>query len=87
MSDIWIAYDGQIITGIVRGVRDNILNLFVKHDYSNQGIGTALVNVFEEKCLQEGFPAVRLSSTVEAVTFYEALGYKNNGCKNGKVFR
>lgn len=76
MSDIWIAYEGQVITGIVRGVRDNILNLFVKHEYSNQGIGTALVNVFERKCLQEGYPAVRLSSTVEAVTFYEALGYK-----------
>jgi len=76
MSDIWIAYDGEEITGIVRGVRDNVLNLFVKSEYSRRGIGTALLNVFEDKCLSEGFPAVRLSSTIEAVTFYEGLGYK-----------
>lgn len=76
MSDIWIAYDGNQIAGIVRGSRDNILNLFVKESYSRCGIGTELVKVFEEKCKLEGFPNVRLSSTVEAVTFYEGLGYK-----------
>lgn len=76
MSDIWVAYEADQITGIVRGVRDNVLNLFVKHEFSNKGIGTALLNVFEDKCLAEGFPAVRLSSTIEAVTFYENLGYK-----------
>lgn len=76
MSDIWIAYDDAAIAGIVRGTRDNILNLFVKQEYARCGLGTQLVNEFEKKCKLEGFPNVRLSSTVEAVTFYEALGYK-----------
>jgi GNAT superfamily N-acetyltransferase len=76
VSDIWIAYDGDEIAGIVRGTRDNILNLFVKQEHSRSGIGTKLVKVFEDKCKMEGFSNVRLSSTVEAITFYEALGYK-----------
>lgn len=75
-SDIWIAYDADEITGIIRGVRDNVLNLFVKNEHSRKGIGTALLNIYEEKCLSEGFAAVRLSSTIEAITFYENYGYK-----------
>lgn len=76
MSDIWIAYDQGEIAGIVRGTRDNILNLFVKSDYARCGIGTKLVDMFEAKCIQEGYSSVRLSSTVEAITFYEQLGFK-----------
>jgi GNAT superfamily N-acetyltransferase len=76
MSEIWIAYNGDEIAGIVRGTRDNILNLFVKDEYSRCGIGTKLVEKFEEYCLMQGFSNVRLSSTVEAITFYETLGYK-----------
>ncbi|MBN2796694.1 MAG: GNAT family N-acetyltransferase [Clostridia bacterium] len=76
MSDIWIAYCDDEIAGIVRGTHDNILNLFVKEEYARCGIGTKLVEVFEEKCRLEGYPSVRLSSTVEAITFYEGLGFK-----------
>lgn len=76
LSDIWIAYDDLKIIGIIRGSRDNILNLFVENDYTRRGIGTRLVNIFEEKCNRDGFPYVRLSSTVEAIEFYETLGFK-----------
>lgn len=76
MSDIWIAYDGDQIVGIVRGNKDNILNLFVRESHTRNGIGKELVEMFEQKCKIEGFPYVRLSSTVEAVGFYENLGYK-----------
>lgn len=76
LSDIWIAYDQNKIVGIVRGSKDNILNLFVEDQYARHGIGSQLVKKFEEKCLVEGFSYVRLSSTVEAVGFYENLGYK-----------
>lgn len=76
MSDIWIAYQNEEIIGIVRGSKDNILNLFVKEDHKRRGVGSELVKLFEDKCKIEGFPYVRLSSTVEAVGFYEALGYK-----------
>lgn len=76
MSDIWIAYDADEIVGIVRGTRDNILNLFVVDEYARTGIGSMLVEKFEEKCRYQGFSNVRLSSTVEAIGFYEQLGYK-----------
>ena len=76
MSDIWVAYKDGAIVGIVRGTRDNILNLFVKEEFSGHGIGSQLVQIFEEKCKTEGFPHVRLSSTVDAIGFYETLGYK-----------
>ena len=76
MSDIWIAYDDVEITGIIRGTRDNILNLFVEEKYSRKGIGTELVQLFEDKCRLQGFSHMRLSSTVEAIEFYEALGFK-----------
>lgn len=76
MSDIWIAYEDNEIIGIVRGSKDNILNLFVKDNHSRRGVGSQLVKMFENKCKIEGFPYVRLSSTVEAIGFYENLGYK-----------
>ncbi|MCH4888319.1 GNAT family N-acetyltransferase [Acidaminobacter sp. JC074] len=76
MSDIWIAYDCDEIVGVVRGSKDNILNLFVLEEHTRNGIGRELVKLFEDKCKMEGFPYVRLSSTVEAVGFYESLGYK-----------
>lgn len=75
-SDIWIAYDDAKIIGIIRGSRDIILNLFVEDDYTRKGVGTELVQIFEEKCKVEGFINVRLSSAVEAIEFYETIGYK-----------
>lgn len=76
MSDIWLAYEEDKIVGVVRGNRDNILNLFVLDEYSRKGVGRALVSTFEEKCALNGFSNVRLSSSLEAIGFYEQLGYK-----------
>ncbi len=76
MSDIWLAYDEEDMIGVVRGSKDNIYNLFVKEAYTNQGIGRNLVCRFEEKCRDEGYDRIRLSSTVDAVGFYELIGFK-----------
>ncbi len=76
MSDIWIAYEEDEIIGIIRGTRDNILNLYVEDKYTHKGIGRELVTLFEQKVKNEGFSQIRLSSTLDAIGFYEILGFK-----------
>lgn len=76
MSNIWISYDNDKITGIVRGTRDNILNLYVKDEYTGSGIGSELLKTYEDSCKENGYTHIRLSSTIEAVEFYEYAGFK-----------
>lgn len=46
--------------------------------YARRGIGTALVRWALNRCEAEGFPAY-VESTVEAVAFYERLGFEFAG--------
>ncbi len=49
--------------------------LFVAPEFGRQGIGRALLTLLEQIARQAGLPALGLSSSLNAVPFYQAAGY------------
>lgn len=78
--------DGEIV-GVLRGRRERLASLFVRGDYHRQGIGRRLVEHFERQSIAQGVAVIRLASTLYAVPFYLALGYKRStGVRAGWSF-
>jgi len=75
---VFVAMDGGELVGILRGRPDKLQSLFVRPDHHREGIGRLLVQAFEQECLQQGSTAVKLMSTLYAVPFYQAQGYKRS---------
>jgi GNAT superfamily N-acetyltransferase len=67
--------DGEIV-GVLRGRAAKLQSLFVRGDRHRQGIGRRLVARFEQLCLADGARTIKVQSTLYAVPFYTALGYK-----------
>ena len=79
----FVALAGSRVVGVVRGIENRLINLFVDGDYHRQGIATRLVHRFEKACLQAGFSDIVLRSSLYATPFYESLGYKKTtGVRN-----
>ncbi|MFN2188828.1 MAG: GNAT family N-acetyltransferase [Candidatus Promineifilaceae bacterium] len=84
---VLVAEDGEEIIGVLRGRKERLGSLFVRKDYHRQGVGRSLVQQFERKCIENGSTIIRVASTLFAVPFYEALGYKKStGVRNGWSF-
>ena len=78
--------EGQIVA-VLRGRRERLASLFVRGDRHRQGIGRSLVARFEQESLARGVGVVRVASTLHAVPFYLALGYKRStGLRSGWSF-
>jgi predicted N-acetyltransferase YhbS len=69
--------DGKIV-GVLRGRKDKLQSLFVRGDVHRQGIGRNLVDRFEQECAKQGSEKIILMSTLYAVPFYQAMGYKKS---------
>ncbi|PKO12897.1 MAG: hypothetical protein CVU39_21555 [Chloroflexi bacterium HGW-Chloroflexi-10] len=69
--------DGQVV-GILRGRSDKLQSLFVREDYHRRGVGRQLVEYFEQECLRHGGRKIKIMSTLFAVPFYTAMGYKRS---------
>jgi predicted N-acetyltransferase YhbS len=69
--------DGEVV-GILRGRKDKLQSLFVRGDVHRQGIGRRLVHRFEQECEKQGSEKIILMSTLFAVPFYQAMGYKKS---------
>ncbi len=69
--------DGEIV-GVLRGRTDKLQSLFVRGDLHRQGIGRRLVERFEHECIGQGAVEIKLMSTLYAVPFYQAMGYKKS---------
>ena len=79
-------HDGQIV-GVLRGRADKLQSLFVRADFQRRGIGRRLVDRFEQECIRQGAETVRLMSTLYAIPFYQAVGYrKSTGVRRMKSF-
>ena len=82
-----MAEDGGEIVGVLRGRPDRLASLFVRGDHHRQGVGRGLVERFESECLQHGATVIRVASTLYAVPFYLAMGYKRStGIRTGWSF-
>ncbi|MFC6731154.1 MULTISPECIES: GNAT family N-acetyltransferase [unclassified Haladaptatus] len=53
--------------------------VYVHGDYLRRGVGNALLARLETLAREAGFDAVTLSASLNAVPFYEAKGYRDEG--------
>ena len=79
----FVALAGSRVVGMVRGIENHLINLFVEADYHRQGIGTRLVQRFEKACYKAGFREIVLRASLFATPFYESVGYgKTTGVRS-----
>jgi GNAT superfamily N-acetyltransferase len=84
---VFIAEDADQIVGVIRCKPGRLQSLFVRGDHHHQGIGCRLVEQCEQWCKSHGSVDIRLASTLYAVPFYTALGYKKStGVRAGWSF-
>lgn len=84
---VFVAEDEGEIVGVLRGRRERLASLFVRGDRHRQGIGRRLVEAFEQASIGEDVTVIRLASTLYAIPFYTALGYRRTtGVRNGWSF-
>jgi len=75
------------IVGILRGRPGRLHSLFVHEEFHRRGIGRAMMAVFEATCLASGVDRITMQSSLYAVPFYQALGYKRStGVRSGPCF-
>ena len=72
----YVVTDNDKIVGIIRGTPDRINSLFVDGKYQKQGIGKKLVEFFVRVAKKQNVQFIKVRSSVFAVSFYEAMGFK-----------
>lgn len=86
-SMVFVAEDDGEIVGVLRGRTERLQSLFVRGDYHRCDVGRKLVGHFEQECVRQGAQTIKVASTLLAVPFYLALGYKRtSGIRNGWSF-
>ena len=84
---VFVAEDEGEIVGVLRGRKERLGSLFVRGDCHRRGIGRMLVERFEQECLRLGVTQIKVASTLYAVPFYLAMGYKKTtGVRSGWSF-
>lgn len=73
---VFVAECGGEIVGVLRGRITRLGSLFVRGDCHRRGIGRRLVERFEQVVAAQGGSTVKVASTLYAVPFYLAAGYK-----------
>lgn len=73
------AYEGDKIIGTTRLFAGKLGRVAVLKEYRGQGIGKALVDAAEAEAKAQGLNKIKLASQLEAIPFYEKLGYEIYG--------
>ncbi|MFC4448298.1 GNAT family N-acetyltransferase [Halorussus aquaticus] len=69
--------DGRVVGfGKLDVERGEVEAVFVDPERNGEGIGSAILNHFEQRLRDEGFEVVRLRAVLNAVGFYERQGYE-----------
>ncbi|UXR70162.1 MULTISPECIES: GNAT family N-acetyltransferase [unclassified Staphylococcus] len=70
-----------IATARYRGVEEiaKIERVAVMKDYRGQGIGKELIQFLEQLAIKHGFSHFKLGAQIQAIPFYETLGYEAYG--------
>lgn len=72
----FVAVDKIKIVGVIRGDEIRLKNLYVDTTYFRKGIGKKLYEKFEAKARKLGYPHIKIYSSIYAIPFYEAVGFK-----------
>jgi len=72
----WVAVDDSRVVGVIRGIGNRLINLFIAGPYQRRGIAARLVRRYEMSRRKAGYSEVVLRSSLYAVPFYQAVGYK-----------
>ncbi len=56
-----------------------ISHLYILPGYEGNSVGTQLFNIIKEKAVQLNITKLLIESTLNALTYYEKLGFVNNG--------
>ena len=77
------AFEDNHMIGVIRGLSDRLINLFVDGNYHRIGVGTKLLLEFEKACYAQGSKKIKTNATIFAVPFYQQNGYKKTtGIRN-----
>jgi GNAT superfamily N-acetyltransferase len=74
--DFFVAVEKSKIIGTITIIDDCIGTVFVDPEYHNKGIGTKLMETIEKLAKDRKIEELRLQSSINAIDFYEKLGYK-----------
>jgi len=72
-----VAEDNGKIIGILRGVDDGPVSLYINKNYHHKGIATKLYNKAENYYRNKNHKIIKIKSSLYAVPFYQKLGFKN----------
>lgn len=75
-TDFFIIENNGRVLGLLRAKENRIVNLFVVGDFHRKGIGKLLVERFEKECRKRKYQEIVLRSSLFAIPFYQAVGYK-----------
>ena len=78
-----VAKDENRIIGFIQ-LKINIRNATISHlyilpDFEGNSVGTQLFNLIKEQAVQLNVAKLMIESTLNALTYYERLGFVNNG--------
>lgn len=74
--------NGQII-GVIRGTRNQLINLFVDINYHKRGVGSELLKKYENAVVIAGSDYIKIKASLYGTLFYEKAGYKKStGIRN-----
>ena len=84
---VYLAEVDGTIAGVLRGRMDRLGSLFVAREFHRQGIARSLVEGFENTVRSKNGSVIRVASSLYAVPFYSAMGYKKStGVRNSWSF-
>ena len=78
-----LAKDGNKVIGFIQ-LKVNIQNgtithLYILPGYEGNSVGTQLFNLIKKQAVQMNVTKLSIESTLNALTYYERLGFVNNG--------
>lgn len=78
-----VAKDKNRIIGFIQlkvnKQKATISHLYILPDYKGNSVGTQLFNLIKEQAVQLNVAKLMIESTLNALTYYERLGFVNNG--------
>ena len=83
---IYICEEEGVLLGTIGVENDRVYNFFVSPDRQGSGIGGKLLDFVEKQARDEGLRRLTVDSSLTAVSFYTAKGYRRTGEREDRSF-